>query len=113
MRKNKDFEQIRNWAENKGIYKSGDPMTQFAKLSEEQGELAQALLKEDRAGVIDAIGDMVVVLTNLAELSSDRFCLKGRTTNKRFTIETCISHAWEEIKDRTGKMENGSFVKDK
>ena len=35
---------------------------------EEAGELAKALLKNDQPEIVDAIGDMVVVLTNLAHL---------------------------------------------
>ena len=60
----KMFNRIRTWAETRGLYKAGDPMVQYVKLQEEAGELAKALLKDDQPEVIDAIGDMVVVLTN-------------------------------------------------
>jgi NTP pyrophosphatase (non-canonical NTP hydrolase) len=66
---------------------------------EEAGELAQAILKNDEPEVIDAIGDMVVVLTNLAKL-------------KGYNIEDCIDSAYKTIAGRTGKMVNGTFVKD-
>ena len=46
-----------------------------------------------------AIGDMVVVLTNLAHL-------------RGVNIETCIATAYDVISKRTGKMINGTFVKD-
>ena len=62
----KMFENIREWARTRGLYDKGDTMTQYVKLQEEAGELAKALLKDDQPEVIDAIGDMVVVLTNLA-----------------------------------------------
>ena len=65
---------------------------------EEAGELAQAILKNDEPEVIDAIGDMVVVLTNLAEL-------------RGYSIEKCIDRAYDVIKSRQGKMVNGTFVK--
>ena len=65
---------------------------------EEAGELAQAILKNDEPEVIDAIGDMVVVLTNLAEL-------------RGYNIEKCIDSAYNVIKSRQGKMVNGTFVK--
>ena len=65
---------------------------------EESGELAQSLLKKDEEGIKDAIGDMIVVLTNLAELEG-------------MYIEDCIQFAYNEIKDRKGKMSNGTFVK--
>ena len=92
------FDLIRQWAENKGIYKSGDAKTQYVKLMEETGELAQAILKNDEPEVIDAIGDIVVVLTNLAKL-------------RGHNIEDCIKSAYDVIKSRQGKMINGTFVK--
>ena len=60
------FDKIRDWARTRGLYEKVIPMTQYVKLQEEAGELAKALLKDDQPEVIDAIGDMVVVLTNLA-----------------------------------------------
>jgi len=93
------FQKIRDWAGERGLYTKGDTKTQFAKLVEETGELAQAILKKDDAEFADAIGDMVVVLTNLAHL--------GGTT-----IEECIDSAYDVISKRTGKMVNGTFVKD-
>ena len=92
------YDLIRTWATEKGIYKTGDSRTQYVKLMEEAGELAQALLKNDETEVIDAIGDMVVVLTNLAKL-------------RGHNIEDCIASAYSVIKDRQGKMINGTFVK--
>ena len=92
------YDLIRAWATDKGIYRSGDARTQFVKLMEEAGELAQAILKNDEPEVIDAIGDMVVVLTNLAKL-------------RGHNIEDCITSAYDVISNRTGKMINGTFVK--
>ena len=92
------FELIRQWAHAKGIYDKGDSKTQYVKLMEETGELAKALLTKDKPEIIDAIGDIVVVLTNLAALEN-------------LTIEDCIDSAYSVIKNRTGKMENGTFVK--
>ncbi len=93
------FEKIREWADKRGIYDSGDPKTQYIKLMEEAGEVGRAILKEDLPEIKDGIGDMVVVLTNLAELCG-------------LTIEECVESAWNEISNRTGKMKNGTFVKD-
>jgi len=93
------FQLIRDWAGERGLYTNGDTKTQFCKLMEEGGELGRAILKNDQEEFIDAIGDMVVVLTNLAHL--------GGTT-----IEECIDAAYNEIKTRTGVMSNGTFVKD-
>ena len=92
------FQLIRDWAGERGLYTKGDTKTQFCKLMEEAGELGRAILKDNQKEFVDAIGDMVVVLTNLAYL--------GGTS-----IETCIDEAYSEIKDRTGNMRNGTFVK--
>ena len=87
------------WADERGLYEKGDPKTQYLKLMEEAGELGRALLKDNVEEQIDAIGDMVVVLTNLSELID-------------VPIEECIESAYEVISQRTGKMINGTFVKD-
>ena len=93
------FDQIREWANERGLYENGDPKTQALKLVEEVGEIARAVLKDDFDEVVDGIGDSVVVLTNLAELHG-------------VSIEACIASAYEVISKRTGKMVNGTFVKD-
>jgi NTP pyrophosphatase (non-canonical NTP hydrolase) len=92
------FEQIRQWAEDRGIYAEGNSHTQYVKLMEEAGELAAALLNKDAYEIKDAIGDIVVVLTNLAALEG-------------MQIENCIDAAYNEIANRTGVMQNGTFVK--
>ena len=92
------FDLIRQWAKERGIYDKGNSHTQYVKLMEEAGELADALLNKDRYEIKDAIGDMVVVLTNLAALEG-------------MTIENCIDAAYKEIANRTGTMLNGTFVK--
>lgn len=94
-----EFGPIREWAENRGLYEKGDIKTQFIKLQEEVGELAKAILKNDSLEFDDAIGDCVVVLTNLSHLGG-------------VTIEDCVNKAYDVIAKRTGKMENGTFVKD-
>jgi len=93
------FDLIRKWAEDRGLYEGGDTKTQSLKLVEEVGEICRAILKDNHSDVEDGIGDAVVVLTNLAELQGT-------------SIEACIDRAYNEIKDRTGKMDNGTFKKD-
>jgi len=104
---NLDFNKIREWAKNKGIIEKGDVKTQLLKLNEEVGELAQSILKKDKAEFIDAIGDIVVVLTNLSELGNKFFGLE----EKNICIEDCIEAAYNVIKDRQGIMYNGTFEK--
>ena len=93
------FDLIRDWAATRGLYEKGDPNTQYVKLQEECGELAKAMLQNDKPEIVDAIGDIVVVLTNLAHLQG-------------YDIEHCIDEAYKVIAARTGKMINGTFVKD-
>ena len=93
------FDCIRKWANERGLYDKGDPKTQYIKLMEETGEIGRALLKNNTEEIIDGIGDAVVVLTNLAELVG-------------VPIEECIQQAYNVISKRTGKMVNGTFVKD-
>jgi len=93
------FDCIRAWANERGLYDKGDPKTQYIKLMEETGEIGRAILKNDTEQIIDGIGDAVVVLTNLAELCG-------------VPIEECIQEAYNVISKRTGKMVNGTFVKD-
>ncbi len=93
------FDLIRKWANDRGIYDKGDSNTQYIKLMEEVGELAQGLLKRNDVEIYDAIGDMIVVLTNLAHMEGVK-------------IEDCIQDAYDEIADRKGKMINGTFVKE-
>jgi len=94
-----EFDLIRMWANQRGIYEHGDTKTQALKLMEEAGEICRAVLKEDHDEVVDGIGDCVVVLTNLAELQG-------------VSIEKCINVAYNVIAKRSGKMVNGTFKKD-
>ncbi len=99
IKTNERFDLIREWAASRGLYSKGNSHTQYVKLQEEAGELAKALLKNDQPEIVDAIGDIVVVLTNLAHLEG-------------YDIEYCIDEAYKVIAARTGKMINGTFVKD-
>ena len=92
------FPAIRSWAQERGLYAKGDVKTQYVKLQEEAGEVARAIIKNDIAELKDGIGDMVVVLTNLAHLAD-------------LKIEDCIEAAYDVISKRKGSMINGSFVK--
>ena len=98
-RESSQFDLIREWASERGLYDKGNPKTQALKLVEEVGEICRAILKDDIDEVIDGIGDAVVVLTNLAELHD-------------VSIEECIASAYGVISKRKGKMINGTFVKD-
>ena len=92
------FPKIREWAKEIGIFDKGDVKTQYGKLQEEAGEVARAIIKNNIPELKDGIGDMVVVLTNLAHLAG-------------LEIEDCIQSAYDVINKRKGSMINGSFVK--
>lgn len=90
--------KIKQWAIDRNLH-TADPAKQILKLGEEYGELCQGLAKGNSDQVIDSIGDMYVVLVVLSmQLGID--------------IESCIDQAYDEIKDRKGKMINGVFVKE-
>ena len=92
-------EFIEKWAENKGLLKEENAPKQMLKLSEEVGELAGAYLKNKHDEIVDAIGDIQVVLIILSkQLGLD--------------YNQCLEGAYNVIKNRTGKLVNGSFIKD-
>lgn len=90
---------IRQWAEDRNLIKGSDLKSQFVKLIEEAGELANAIGKKNDIEFADAIGDIFVVLTILAAQNG-------------MEIEDCIANAYYEIKDRKGKMVDGIFQKE-
>ena len=91
--------KIKNWAVERNLH-TADPAKQILKVGEEFGELCEAIAKNrKKAAAKDAIGDMFVALTTLS-------------TQLGIDIEECIEMAYEEIKDRKGKMIDGVFVKE-
>lgn len=95
---NKVTNAIEKWAEDRNL-DMADPGKQIVKLGEEFGELCQGFVKNKPKQVMDSIGDMYVVLTILA--------LQLGTT-----MDECVELAYEEIRDRKGKMVNGVYVKE-
>lgn len=94
---NELIKQVEQWSADKGLNKS-DPTKQFLKVSEEFGEIAAALARNDRDEFKDAVGDTIVTLIILAQQQG---------TN----VEECLELAYNVIKGRTGKMIDGVFVK--
>jgi NTP pyrophosphatase (non-canonical NTP hydrolase) len=90
---------IRQWAQDRNLIEGSDLKSQFVKLIEEAGELANAIGKKNDIEFADAIGDMFVVLTIMAAQNG-------------MLIEYCIASAYGEIKDRKGKMVDGIFIKE-
>lgn len=90
--------KIIDWIRDRNL-DTADPKGQMLKLVEETGELAEGLAKNRPDQVKDSIGDIYVVLTALS-------------MQLGYSIEDCIEEAYEEIKDRKGRMVNGIFVKE-
>ena len=90
--------RISNWFSDKGL---NDPIMQFAKLNEEVGEMAHELTRgrSNSEEMKDAIGDTFITLVGMAH-------------HLGFDLSECINMAYQEIRDRKGKVINGSFVKE-
>ena len=98
------FEQltrnVQEWAAARGIYEHSSARAQLLKAFSEMGELADAEIEDDGTAAADAVGDVLVCLINLCVL-------------RDLDIIDCLSGAWDEIKDRKGRMiPGGAFVKD-
>ena len=92
--------QVQAWAEARQIVPNAKPHVQLMKTGSELGELMDAEIKGDRAGIIDGIGDVLVTLIIYARLHD-------------LTLEECLHAAYAEIKDRKGTLlPNGCFVKE-
>jgi len=92
-------DKILNWAGKRGILDSSNPLKQLEKTQEELDETKKALEDGDIDETADGIGDMLVTIIILSELAGVD-CVE------------CLRLAYDEIKDRKGKMENGLFVKE-
>ena len=93
------IDRIENWADNKQLLKKENSYPQFAKVVEEVAEIGTALNHKSKEELIDAIGDTFVTLVILAAQND-------------LKMQDCVMSAWNEIKNRTGKTENGVFKKD-
>ena len=91
--------RIRQWANDRNLIEGATSQAQTVKLFEEGGEVAHAVARGDRDKLKDGIGDMVVVLVILAAQNG-------------LTLEECVAAAYEEIKDRKGKMVDGVFIRE-
>jgi NTP pyrophosphatase (non-canonical NTP hydrolase) len=90
-------ELIKMWHHDRNLIDGATDKDQFAKLIQEAGELSDNICKGN--DIRDDIGDMMVVLINIAERNG-------------ITISECLKTAYNDIKDRKGKMVDGVFVKE-
>ncbi|WP_274307518.1 MazG-like family protein [Solibacillus daqui] len=94
---NELIKQVEQWSIDKGL-DNAESSKQFLKCSEELGEVAAALARNDMNALRDGIGDVVVTLIILAQQNG-------------MDLHECLNCAYDEIKGRTGKMIDGVFVK--
>lgn len=90
---------VEQWAEEKGILSKAWPLTQAIKTQEEVNELCYAILNNNRDEIKDAIGDIMVTLIIQCKMQG-------------MDLQDCLESAYNVIKNRTGKMVGGVFVKD-
>ena len=93
-----DYEQlIAQWHRDRNLIEGSTDKDQYLKLIQEAGELSDSLCKQK--DIRDDVGDMMVVLINIM-------------VRNNLTMRECLAVAYDDIKDRKGKMIDGIFVKD-
>ena len=90
--------KVEQWFVDRNLH-SLNGAGQLVKLTEEVRELEDAFISDDSAEEIDAVGDILVVLIG--------YCMQ-----RDLDIMDCLASAYEEIKDRKGKVVDGVFVKE-
>ena len=91
------IDDIKLWHHQRNLIEGSTDKDQFLKLVQEVGELSDSLCKGK--DIRDDIGDIMVVLINIAERNN-------------LSIEECLEVAYDDIKDRKGRMVDGVFVKE-
>ena len=97
---NTSIKNILGWSRNKGFLHSGNLHSQMIKLFEELGEFSAEVIKCEREKMIREYGDILTVLVNIGEMIDTSF-------------EEALLLSYTKIKDRAGRVENGTFIKDK
>ena len=103
---------ILEWGYSRNLHDK-DLRPQLVKLTEELGEIAAGVARNDHARIIDGVGDLLVVLINFGA-GLARASYENTEDQNRFEqhfLEMCLQVAWREIKDRTGETRDGVFVK--
>lgn len=88
------------WGEARGIIQNSTSAAQVKKTQEEVQELVDAIAANDKAAIIDAIGDVMVTLTMIAAIED-------------VPLLNCYESAYKEIKNRKGYLtKEGIFIKE-
>ena len=88
---------IEQWHEDRNLIAGSTDKDQVLKLVQALGELSDSVCKEK--DMRDDLGDMLVVMINIMKRNN-------------ITIEECLQKAYDDIKDRKGRMVDGIFVKE-
>ena len=91
--------EVLRWANERGLLNPENKFMQMGKMVSEVGELCDAIIKDDKNGQIDGIGDVLVTLIILANQLG-------------YDVEDCLEVAYNEIKNRKGETINGTFIKE-
>ena len=91
------IDKIILWHYRRNLIDGSSDIDQLVKLKEEVGELEESI--HLGYNPIDDIGDIIVVLINIAE-------------RNKLTLQECLEYSYNDIKDRKGKMVDGIFVKE-
>ena len=89
--------QVSQWHQDRNLIDGATDKDQFMKLIQECGELSDNICKNK--DIADDIGDIMVVLINIA-------------VRNGLSMEHCLEVAYNDIKDRKGRMMDGVFVKE-
>lgn len=89
--------KVIKWHHDRNLIEGSSDKDQALKLLQELGELSDSVCKGK--DIKDDIGDMLVVMLNI-------------TTRNNISLTECLAKAWEDIKDRKGRMIDGIFVKE-
>ena len=90
--------KVIKWHEDRNLIEGSTDKDQVLKLQQELGELSDSVCKQK--DVRDDLGDMMVIMLNIMKRND-------------ITMEECLETAYNDIKDRKGKMVDGIFVKEK
>lgn len=94
------IKKVEGWSRDRGIIQNSTSQVQLLKAISEIGELADATIKNIHLEKIDAVGDVLVCLINYCAI-------------EKIDLLDCLKSAYNEIKDRKGKLlPNGTFVKE-
>ncbi len=101
MKRYKELEKlVIEWADDKGVLEKGNTKAQAIKTLEEVNELIESIENNDKDEIIDALGDVLVTIIIQSKMQN-------------LSLESCLESAYNVISKRTGKMIDGTFVKDK